>query len=276
MNISLIIAVYKDVISLDLIIRALKNQTYNNFEVIIAEDGESDEMKEYIKTINGLNIKHTTQKDDGIRKASSLNNAILASSCEYLIFIDGDCIPYSTFIEGHMKLREIGKVLTGRRVNLNKNISQQIRDYELNPYKIEQQYYKYYSLLKKDNGSHIEQGIYFDPTKLIYKLFLHNRQRTNTNLLGCNYSCFKQDIVGIGGYDEIYGETALADDTDLQWRFELYGLKMKSCKFVANIFHLYHDRSHREIDDSNELITMKNKQKNQEFFATRGIDDHKK
>ncbi|MFY9082810.1 glycosyltransferase, partial [Aliarcobacter butzleri] len=39
MKISLIIAVYKDVESLELIIESLRNQTYKNFEVIIAEDG---------------------------------------------------------------------------------------------------------------------------------------------------------------------------------------------------------------------------------------------
>ena len=37
---SLIIAVYKDVQALGLIIESLKNQSYKNFEVIIAEDGQ--------------------------------------------------------------------------------------------------------------------------------------------------------------------------------------------------------------------------------------------
>lgn len=48
MRVSLIIAVYKDVESLSLIIQALKRQTYKNFEVIIAEDGKNIQMKEYI------------------------------------------------------------------------------------------------------------------------------------------------------------------------------------------------------------------------------------
>ena len=39
MKVSVIIAVYKDVEALELIIESLKNQTYKNFEVIIAEDG---------------------------------------------------------------------------------------------------------------------------------------------------------------------------------------------------------------------------------------------
>lgn len=99
MKASLIIAIYRDIEALSVIIEALKKQTYTNFEVIIAEDGNSKEVKEFISTIENLDIKHTTQEDIGIRKSRSVNNGILASSGEYLIFIDGDCVPYSTFVE---------------------------------------------------------------------------------------------------------------------------------------------------------------------------------
>ncbi|MDP1784346.1 MAG: glycosyltransferase [Sulfuricurvum sp.] len=102
MRVSLIIAVYKDVQSLSLIIDALKRQTYKNFEVVVAEDGENVQMKEYVKNITELDIKHTTQEDIGVRKARSQNNGINASEGEYLIFIDRDCVPYTTFIEAHV------------------------------------------------------------------------------------------------------------------------------------------------------------------------------
>ena len=128
MKASLIIAVYKDVEALSLIVKALKTQTYKNFEVVIAEDGNSKEMREFISSVDGIDIKHTTQDDIGIRKCRSVNNGILASSGEYLIFIDGDCIPYSTFIESHIKLAEDGYVLSGRRVNLGPKYSKKLRE----------------------------------------------------------------------------------------------------------------------------------------------------
>ena len=112
MKASLIIAVYNDLEALGLILDALKTQTYKKFEVIIAEDGNSSEMKEFISKVKDLEIKHTTQDDIGIRKSRSVNNAILASSGEYLIFIDGDCIPYSTFLEGHISMAENGFLLS--------------------------------------------------------------------------------------------------------------------------------------------------------------------
>ncbi|MDQ7066805.1 MAG: glycosyltransferase [Sulfurimonas sp.] len=101
MKVSLIIAVYKDVEALHLIFKSLKNQTYENFEVVVAEDGESEVMLEAIafaKNKYSFEIIHVRQEDNGVRKSCSQNNGIKASSGEYLIFIDGDCLLYSTFI----------------------------------------------------------------------------------------------------------------------------------------------------------------------------------
>ena len=41
MKVSIIITVYKDTQALELILKALENQTYQNFEVIISEDDKS-------------------------------------------------------------------------------------------------------------------------------------------------------------------------------------------------------------------------------------------
>ena len=90
MRISIIIAVYKDIEALKLIIEALKDQDHPDLEVVVAEDNNDIKMAEYISSITDLDVKHTTQEDIGIRKARSQNNAILNSTGDYLIFIDGD------------------------------------------------------------------------------------------------------------------------------------------------------------------------------------------
>ncbi len=48
-KVSAIIAVYKDIQALELILESLVYQTYKNFEAVVAEDGESDIMKQFIK-----------------------------------------------------------------------------------------------------------------------------------------------------------------------------------------------------------------------------------
>lgn len=275
MKASLIIAVYKDVEALNLIVKALKTQTYKNFEVVIAEDGNSKEMREFISSVDGIDIKHTTQDDIGIRKCRSVNNGILASSGEYLIFIDGDCIPYSTFIESHIKLAEDGYVLSGRRVNLGPKYSKKLRENKISSISLEKSFILQYPFIAKDcKEGHSEDGFYFSPDGWIYNKFIKNR-KASTSILGCNYACFKKDIIAINGYDEGYGETAIGDDTDLEWRFKALGCKIKSAKNVANVFHLYHSRSFRNRIDTNKYLEIfKENKLNNKFICTFGLSSH--
>mgnify|MGYP000923735457 CR=1 FL=1 len=275
MKISLIIAVYKDVEALKLIVKALRYQTYKDFEVVVVEDGEDSLMKEYISSIKDFDIKHTTQEDIGIRKTRSLNNGIIASSGDFLIFIDGDCVPYSTFIESYVKLAEDGCVFSGRRVNLGPKYSKKLRGKDMSPLDLEKTFVLKYPFIAMDAiEGHSEDGFRVSPDGWIYNTFIKNR-KASTSILGCNYACFKKDMVAINGYDEAYGETSVGDDTDLKWRFEALGLKLKSVKFVANVFHLYHSRSMREkinFDWALELM-QENKKKNL-FECKLGIKQH--
>ena len=67
---SLIIAVYKRVDFLELIFRSLQKQTFRDFEIIVAEDDISSEVKKFIKTQQKtceFKIKHISQADKGFR-----------------------------------------------------------------------------------------------------------------------------------------------------------------------------------------------------------------
>ncbi|MDX4012944.1 glycosyltransferase [Aliarcobacter skirrowii] len=275
MKVSVIIAVYKDVEALELIIESLKNQTYKNFEVIIAEDANNNEMKEFISQIKDLDVIHTFQEDIGLRKTRSQNNAIIQSSGEYLIFIDGDCVPYSTFIESHVKLAETGYILSGRRVNLGPIYSKKLRQNIISPIMLERFFILRYPLIAKDCiEGHSEEGFYFSPNGWMYKLFLKNRNFSKS-LLGCNYSCFKKDMIEINGYDEGYGESAVGTDTDLEWRFKALGLKIKSVRFVANVFHLHHKTNPNfYIKEKESLNLMKDNQKQNKYICDFGLNTH--
>lgn len=275
LRVSIIVAVYKDIEALDMIIQSLKIQTYKNFEVVIVEDNNSQEMKDYISTINYLDIKHTFQEDIGIRKTRSINNGILVSEGDYLIFIDGDCVPYSTFIESHVKLSEAGYVVSGRRCNLGPKYSALLREHKMSPIKLEKSFVLRFPFITMDAiEKHAEAGIYFKTEGFIHNKFLKNR-KTNLSLLGCNYSCFKKDMLKINGYDEGYGESSVGDDTDLQWRFLAIGLKLKSARNLANMFHLYHGRGFREsIPFKEELEKMHENKNNNVYECKQGLKQH--
>lgn len=272
MKVSIIIAVYKDIDALELVLTSLKNQTYKNFEVVVVEDGSNKEIKEFLRSIDDLDIKHTAQEDLGVRKARSQNNGVISSSGEYLIFIDGDCILYTTFIEGHVELAESGYVLSGRRLNLNQALTQKLRNRDITALDIQKNLFFKYISLAFDKTTRFEQGIAIDPKGFLYNHFIKNAER-NTSILGCNFSCFKDDMLAINGFDESYAESAVSDDMDLDWRFRAYGLRLKSCKNVANMFHLYH-QAHDRGDASAQVALMKERELKGLYLCDKGINTH--
>jgi len=277
LRISVIAAFYRDTNALELIIDSLRTQDYDNFELIVAEDNNDPAIEAYLQTITDIDIIHTKQDDIGIRKSRSQNNAIIKSTGDYLIFIDADCIPYRSFISSHAKLAEKGCVLAGRRVNTGPKISSLIRDRKVKSSTLERFFIASIPALMIDGTTHIGQGLCFDPDGFIYKNIISRRAKTNTNILGCNFSCFKSDVLAINGFDESYGQLALPDDTDIQWRFKTYGLRLKSCKMAANVFHLYHKIKTVDIDAEEAALMnerMNEKKSRGEYEASIGISSH--
>ena len=272
---SLIIPTYKDVEALELILDALAHQTCKNFEVVVAEDDNSDELAEFLASYNApYVIKHHTQDDKGWRKAKALNAAVLLSEGEYLIFFDGDCLPYSTFVEGHIELAEDKKVLCGRRVNTGDEMTKALRDKSLSVTQIETNFFSFWSRFKKDSARHIEQGIYLSPKSFFYKPLITILDKKKT-LVGCNFSLFKEDLLKINGFNESYPSGDVADDVDVEWRLNAVGVKNKSCRYAANLIHLNHARAdRREAHRKNYELMLEKKMKN-EFYCKEGIKKQK-
>lgn len=269
MKISLFIPTYKDLTALELILEALERQTYKNFEVIVSEDCEDSETPLLLKKFDSLTIKHLTQPDRGNRKTTVLNKALPIAEGEYFIFIDGDTIPFSTFIEAHRLLSEPKTVLCGRRVNVGDSASKDLRQKRVSAYDIEKNYLKNYNYLKKGGTRHYEQGLYFKPNSWMHNYLVKSNK--NLHILGSNFSCFKEDIFAINGFDvDIVG--CSKDDVDLEWRLIDSGCKLKSCKNSANLFHLHHERASRTDDEAIAKEQMKANREKQQIVCKNGIN----
>ena len=268
MKVSLLVPTYKDTVALELILEALEKQTYKDFEVIVAEDDNVIETVALLKKFDNLMIQHVFQEDRGNRKATILNKALGMATGEYLIFIDGDTIPFSTFIESHVALAEPKTVLCGRRVNLGAGVSKEIRAKIHDAYSIENSYFRNYSYLKKNATRHYEQGLRFKPNSFIQKYL--TKTNKNVHILGSNFSCFKEDMFAINGFDEdIIGGSK--DDVDLEWRFIESGCFLKSCKYCANIFHLNHSRASRVEEEEIAKEQMQKNRDEKRYVCSNGI-----
>src|SRR5262245_44694271 len=96
-------------------------QTYRRFEVVIADDGSTEETRACIERARQewqLDIRHVWHEDIGFRKCKILNRAIGETQADYLVFTDGDCIPHPEFIAGHLALARPGYFVSGGCVRL--------------------------------------------------------------------------------------------------------------------------------------------------------------
>lgn len=256
---TIIISVYKDTKSLDLILESLSRQTILPNEVLISEDGDSKEMEEFVKVAKekykNLDITHLSQVDDGWRKNIALNRAIMASKYEYLIFIDGDCIPYSKFIEGHISVATNGVVQCGKRMELGLKFTNKLKNCSIEVLEIEKNFLSLIPQLIKDDTKHLEDGLQLSKNNLILKLIYKRKVR---HIIGCNFSCYKNDFLKINGFNEDFINPSEGEDVDPSWRFRAVGVELKSIRLIANVAHLYHEkRFDNTIGELNRKILEK-------------------
>ncbi|MGB3465922.1 MAG: glycosyltransferase [Cyclobacteriaceae bacterium] len=262
MKVTVIISFYNKIDVLKLLIAGFERQSFEDFEIIVADDGSK---KEVVKELNmliatsGIQIRHVWHDDNGWRKNTILNKAILESSGDYLIFVDGDCIPHRHFVADHYRNRRAGTLLTGRRVKLSEKISQRLTIAKVKSGYLDRRPFGevvWDSLFGK--SKHIEKGFrLFGLLKQTYP-----RKNKNREVLGCNFSLSKADFLSINGFDERYLGPGIGEDNDIDLRFTNHGGKVMFFKLGAIQYHVYH-RVISRYDRSNNLrIFNENKKMN--------------
>ena len=100
---SIIIPVYNcDILLFDILIESIRNQSYDNFEVCISDDGSTmDAVRPMLESLGdqyeNFNISYL-EKNRGI--AENTNNAIAIAQGNYLIFVDQDDLLEPYALEG--------------------------------------------------------------------------------------------------------------------------------------------------------------------------------
>lgn len=239
-KLSLVIAVYNKPENLRLVLAACSRQSFKEFEVIVADDGSGPEVRNVIEESGryGFPLLHLWHEDRGWRKNTMLNNAIRASSSDYLVFIDGDCLPSQHFLLDHWNEREENKVLLGRRVETSERWSKALTLQRVLSGEFERYGWREWWDGIRGASLRVEDGIRI-PSAPLRTLLLRNVH----GMLGSNFSVAKQHLIAINGFDELYDGPGCGEDSDPQFRLSLIGVTGKSLRNLAVQYHIWHPRT---------------------------------
>ena len=254
LTIGVIISTYNNPAWLEKTLWGYLNQTRPADEILIADDGSTDETRKLIESFTEksaasnqeksaasnhgtLPIKHIWQEDRGFQKSQILNKALVAATAEYLIFTDQDCVPRKDFIATHERYAEKNYILSGGYFRLPMDISKQLTRSD-----VESGNAFSYKWLKA-------QGLKwnFKCTKLIqcpaFSKFMNFITPAKATWNGCNASGWRADMLAINGYNEEmhYG----GQDREFGERLFNMGLKSKQIRYSAILLHLDHKRPYK-------------------------------
>lgn len=240
MKISLIITTYNWKSALAVVLDSVKNQTVLPIEVIIADDGSSDDTKELIDSYRNdfpVPLIHSWQEDMGFRAASSRNKALAKSSGDYIVFIDGDIYLPKSFIESHLKSAKKGFFIQGGRVLLGQNASEQLIGRGRVP-----------NIFSKDirNRNNMIESDFL--SKVFSKVW-----NTDTSTRSCNFSLWREDAISVNGFNEDFIGWG-REDSEMVIRLLNSGLDRIYLKFKAVGYHIYHKENSRGMLEKNDLI----------------------
>lgn len=236
---SLIISVYNKADILRFVLAACARQSFRDFEVIVADDGSRQEVKDVVREAVAeypFRILHLWQEDLGWRKNIILNNAIREANGTHLVFIDGDCIPSRHFLLDHWNAREAGKVLLGRRVEMGRSWSESLTLREIRNGQFERLGWQGLLDSFRKELKRFGDGVRI-PNRALRFVF---RLDTPRPMLGSNFSASRNDIEAVNGFDELYDGPGCGEDSDIEYRLSLIGITGKSLRNLAIQFHVWH------------------------------------
>ena len=88
MTFSVIIPAYNAAQYIKHSINSILNQTFSDFEILIVDDGSTDNTKEIIQTIEDKRVQYIHQRNGGV--SSARNTGIRNANGEYICFLDSD------------------------------------------------------------------------------------------------------------------------------------------------------------------------------------------
>lgn len=247
MKISFIVLTYNRTDALLAVLRSLSVQCTQDHQVLIADDGSRDE---HVKWLHDrcpafqCQVLHIWHPDVGFTIARARNLAVSLATGDYLVFLDGDCIPNSKFVTQHERLAEVGHFVNGSRVLLNESLTARVVAGDVD-------------LSTQSASFWVHARLRGECNKLVHlvswpkRLFRVKQIFKWRGIRGCNLGVWKRDFVDINGFDETF-EGWGHEDADFVLRLSHLGIKRKNGFMATEVFHLWHPENTRDQESVNK------------------------
>jgi glycosyltransferase involved in cell wall biosynthesis len=234
-KISVVITTYNWPQALAAVLTSLRVQTARDFDVIVADDGSGPATKEVIQSFQAnfpVPLIHVWQPDDGPRVSAIRNRAIEASTADYIIFTDGDCLGLPDFVVRHRELAEEGWFVAGKRSWLRDRLTARVlaqpdrfvRDSRAR-------------WLLRSLGNQCTRPSQFLPLPCDRASRSLDWRQVQT----CNVGVWREDCYKVNGFDEQYLGAGL-EDSDFAVRLIRKGIRRKRGDHASIVLHLNHPR----------------------------------
>ena len=261
----MVITTYNRPDALAAVVEACFVQSDKNFEIIIADDGSTANTRSCVDALKQrapVALKHVWQPDQGFRAAMARNRGTLAARGEYIVFLDGDCIPQRDFIAQHRKLAHRGHMVSGSRVLLSPMLTDRVLAGQVD-------------LPAAGGWRHCGYRLGGHVNKVLQVLLRWpDIGRTTTRfswrrIKSCNLGVWRCDLDTVDGFDESFQGWG-HEDADLAVRLFNAGVMRKDGAFATEVFHLWHHEAQRDQADANRRVVLE-RAANKTILPSRGM-----
>ncbi len=260
MKTALLISTYNWPEALDLVLKSILNQSQMPDEILIADDGSTTATKEVIDLYGNkfkIPVIHVWQEDKGFRKSAILNKAVAKSTADYIIEIDGDCIPNKHFIKDHILLSKKNHFLYGSRVNIQESFLPKLFNKKIIDFNLFSE-----GIKKRTRTLRVPLfAKWYKPSPILSR-----------KLRGCNMSFFREDFIKVNGYNEDF-EGWGKEDSEFALRLLNSGVFGKRIRYAGVVYHIWHKEKPKDrLAENEQLQTLVMQTK--EMRCLNGIDKY--
>lgn len=265
--ISVVITTYNRSDALSVVLEALAAQNDKIFEVVVADDGSTVAHQHAIRAAAAqykLPLTHVWHPDIGFTAARVRNLGVNAAAGDYIVFLDGDCVPETDFVSRHRALSESSCFVNGSRVLLSQPLTQEAIEGQTRIFGKSWLFW----MRKRWSGA---------ASKSLTLLRLPDFERRKhkafkwKGIRSCNMGVWRKDFEAVNGFDESFVGWG-HEDADFVLRLHNAGITRKNGFASTEVYHLWHRQASR-AGESKNVATVRERMVSGQIEPTIGYSE---